>query len=254
MAKKSGDAAGLRGAKLIKKAIEVGKAEAFSSPEPVAPVVLKRLVLPNGEAISASMKELLKVDSLWLGIEFDEDEGDIEAVSFDDLIEDYFGAESVHLFAEASELFDGDCIAVGGASDALRFLYIGEADESGEYAVITARKDPEPWVGGFIPFDVWVAQEVGAVEAPAEAGTVNPQYEEAAKALAEANGDGRLSFKPTAGEKSEEDEEEEDEDEDDEDEEDDDATDGEPDDGELGPEGEDDEGEDEEDTEDEEED
>ena len=211
MAKKSGDAAGLRGAKLIKKAIEAGKAEAFASPEPVAPVVLKRLVLPNGESISPSMKELLKVDSLWLGIEFDEDEGDIEAVSFEDLIEDNFGKGSLHLFAEASELFDGDCIPVGGASDSVRFLYIGEADETGEYAVITARKDPQPWVGGFIPFDVWVAQEVGAVEAPAQAGTASPQYEEAAKALADANGDGRLGFTPVAGEASDEEDEDEDE-------------------------------------------
>jgi hypothetical protein len=242
MAKKTGDAAGLRGAKLIKKAIEVGKGEAFASPEPVAPVVLKRLVLPNGETISPSMKELLKVDSLWLGIEFDEEEGDIEAASFDDLIEDNFGAESVHLFMEASEMFDGDCIPVGGASDAVRFLYIGEADETGEYPVITVRKEPEPWVGGFIPFDVWVAQEVGAVEAPKEAGSVAPQYEEAAKALADANGDGRLGFTPTAGEKSEE--EEEDEDEEEEDEDDDETEDGAPDDGELGPEGEGDEDED----------
>ncbi len=251
MAKKSGDAVGLRGAKLIKKALEAGKAEAFASPEPVAPVVLKRLVLPNGEGISPSMKELLKADALWLGIEFDEDEGDIEAVSFEDLIEDNFGASALHLFAEASELFDGDCIPVGGASDAVRFLYVGEADETGEYPVITVRKDPEPWVGGFVPFDVWVAQEVGAVEAPAASGAVAPQYEEAAKALAETNGDGRLGFTPTAGEATGGEEDEDDEEEDEAD--DDDLGDDEPDDGELGPEeddeADDDESDDEEDDE-----
>lgn len=221
MAKKSaGDAGALiRGVKLVKKAIEAGRSEALASPEPVAPVVLKKLVLPNGEPISASMKELLKVDSLWLGIEFDEDEGDIEAVSFEDLVEDNFGEDALPLFAEASELFGGDCIAVGGASDAVRFLYIGEADESGEYPVMTLRKEPEPWVGGFVPFDVWVAQELGALEAAKEPGTVPAQYEEAQKALAESNGDGRLGFTPTAGEKSDDDEDEdEDEDDDDEDE------------------------------------
>jgi hypothetical protein len=219
MAKRTAADAGvvLRGAKLVKKAIEAGRNEALSEPEPVASVLLKKLVLPNGEPISSGMKELLKVDSLWLGMEFDEDEGDIEATSFDDLVEDHFGAEASHLFAEASELFDGDCIVLGGASDAVRFLYVGEADETGEYPVISVRKEPTPWVGGFVPFDVWVAQELGALEAAKEPGAVPAQYEAAAKALAEANGDGRLGFVPTPGEKDKEEEDDED-DEDDEDE------------------------------------
>jgi hypothetical protein len=227
MAKKNADDAGLRGVKLVKKAIEAGRAEALASPEPVAPVVLKKLVLPNGEPITSSMKELLKVDGVWLGIEYDEDEGDIEAVAFEDLLEDNFGKSALNKFAEASELLGGDCIVVGGASDGVRFLYIGETDESGEYPVIIVRNEPEPWVGGFVPFDVWLAQELGALPAPKEPGDVPPQYLEAAKALADANGDGRLSFKPTPGEggDEEEDEEDEEEDEDDEDEEDEDEED-----------------------------
>jgi hypothetical protein len=220
MAKKSAGDTGatLRGVKLVKKAIEAGRSEALSSPEPVAPAVIKKLVLPNGDPVSPSMKELLKVDSLWLGIEFDEDEGDVEATSFEDLIEDNYGEDALPLFAEASELFGGDCIVVGGAADSVRFLYIGETDEAGEYPVIMVRKEPEPWVGGFIPFDVWLAKELGALTSDGEPGSVPPQYAEAVKALAEANGDGRVSFTPVAGEKSDdEDEEDEDEDEDDED-------------------------------------
>jgi hypothetical protein len=226
MAKKSATDTGasLRGVKLVKKAIEAGKSEALASPEPVAAAVIKKLLLPNGEPVTASMKELLKVDGLWLGIEFGEDEGDIEAVSFEDLVEDNYGRDAVPLFAEASELFGGDCIVIGGAADSVRFLYVGEPDESGEYPVISVRKEPEPWVGGFVPFDVWLAQELGALPS-GEAGALSPAYEEAIKALAEANGDGRVGFKPEAGEGGDDDDDDEDDDDEDDDDEDDDDDD-----------------------------
>lgn len=225
MAKKSGAEGGalLRGPKLIKKAIEKGREEALAEPEPVAPAVLKKLALPNGESVSPSMKELLKVDALWLGMEFDEDEGDIESVSLEEAVEDFFGEDAPALFEEACELFDGDCVLIGGASEALRVLYVGEADESGEYAVLTVAKSPEPWVQ-LAPFDVWVAQELGALPVGSPSGAVPPGYEAAAKELAEATGDGRVGFSPTSGEPRERDEEE-DEDEEDEDEEDEEAAD-----------------------------
>ena len=222
MTKKSEAGAGalLRGPKLIKKAIEKGREEALSAPEPVAAAVLKKLTLPNGESISPSMKELLKVDALWLGMEFDEDEGDIEAVTLEEAVEDYFGEDAPALFGEACELFDGDCVLIGGASESLRVLYIGEADESGEYAVLTLSKDPEAWVE-LVPFDVWVGQELGALPAGARTGAAPAGYEAAAKELADATGDGRVSFSPSAGERSEEADDDEDDDENDEDDEDD---------------------------------
>ncbi|MET0339852.1 MAG: hypothetical protein ABW252_02575 [Polyangiales bacterium] len=213
MAKQTEATAGLRGTKLIKKAIEKGRAEALSEPEPVPAALLKKLALPNGESISSSMKELLKVDSLWLGIEFDEDEGDIESVTFEEAVEDFFGEDAPALFGEACELFDGDCVVLGGASETLRVLYVGEADESGEYAVLTVSKTPEPWVQ-LAPFDVWVAQELGALPAGARPGAVPAGYEAAAEQLAEASSDGRVGFAPTAGEAREDDDEEEDDEED----------------------------------------
>lgn len=205
----------LRGPKLIKKAIEAGRAEWLASPEPVAAAVLKKLALPNGESISPSMKELLKVDALWLGMEFDDEEGDIESVTLEEALEDFFGEDAPALFGEACELFDGDCVLIGGASEALRVLYVGEADESGEYAVLTLVKEPEPRVT-LAPFDVWVAQGLGALPASSLRGEVPPAYEAAAKELADATGDGRVSFSPTAGERSEEDDDEEEEDDEDE--------------------------------------
>lgn len=207
----------LRGTKLIKKAIEKGREEALAEPEPVASAVLKKLVLPNGESVSPAMKELLKVDALWLGMEFDEDEGDIESVSFEEAVEDFFGEDAPALFGEACELFDSDVVVIGGASDQLRLLYASEADETGEYAVLTVAKSPEPWVE-IAPFDVWVAQELGALPAGERPGAVPPGYEEAAKEQAGIIGDGRVGFSPTPGEARERDDEEDEDDEDDEDE------------------------------------
>jgi hypothetical protein len=217
MANKSGEL--LRGAKLIKKAIEKAREEAFAEPEPVASALLKKLALPNGEAVSPAMKELLKVDALWLGIEFDDEEGDIESLTFEEAVEDFFGEDAPATFAEACELFDGDCVQLGGASESLRVLYVGEPDESGEYAVITVSKEPQPWVE-LAPFDVWVGQELGLLPAGSPAGAVPPGYEAAAKELAEATGDGRTGFSPTAGEAREDDEDDEEEEEEEEDEED----------------------------------
>lgn len=236
MAKKAGAEGGaiVRGTKLVKKAIEAGRAEALAAPEPVAAGLLKKLTLPNGEGISSSLKELLKVDASWLGIDFDEDEGDIEAVTFEEAVEDFFG-EDARLFAEASELFDGDCVVLGGEGETLRVLYVGEADESGEYAVITASKEAEPWVQ-LAPFDVWLAQALGALPAGEKPGAVPANYEDTVKELADANSDGRAGFSPTPGEAREGDEDE-DEDEDEED----DDEDGEDDEGEGDAEGEDEE-------------
>jgi hypothetical protein len=75
-------------------------------------------------------------------------------------------------------------------------------------------------VGGFVPFDVWVAQQFGALEKEKQRGSVPTEYEIFCKALAEANGDGRVSFKSEsrAVERAEGEDEEEDEDDDDEDE------------------------------------
>jgi hypothetical protein len=210
MANKSGEL--LRGAKLIKKAIEKAREEAFSEPEPVASALLKKLALPNGEGVSPAMKELLKVDALWLGIEFDDEEGDIESLTFEEAVEDFFGEDAPVTFGEAVELFDGDCVQIGGASDHLRVLYVGEADESGEYAVLTVSKEPQPWVE-LAPFDVWVGQELGFLPAGSPAGAVPPGYEASAKELAEATSDGRTGFSPTAGEAREEEEEDEEDDE-----------------------------------------
>ncbi len=212
----------LRGAALIKKAIEAAKANGLvESPEPVPAGALKKLRLPNDEKISPAMKEILAFDSSWLGWAIDEEDPEFEPASLDELVEQEFGEEFVSQFGEAIEMLAEDCLLIGEGGDKKRFLYVGQPDEKGEYAVITLATDDGNWVGGFVPFDVWVAQQWGVLEKEKQNGYVPAEYEAACKELAEANGDGRVSFKSEsrAIDRDKESDDEDDEDEGDEDEE-----------------------------------
>jgi len=196
MATKKSDAV-LRGAALIKKAIETGKSIGkLAEPEPVAANVLKKLKLPNDEKLSPGLKEFLAFDASFLGWSIDEEDPELEPMALDELVEQEFGEEFVPRFGEALELLGDDCLLVGQTGDARHFLYIGVPDEKGEYPVITLDTNNKPWVGGFVPFDVWTAQQLGALEAAKQAGEGPPGYEALCKALAESNGDGRVQFEP----------------------------------------------------------
>jgi hypothetical protein len=210
------EAAPLRGAKLMKKAIESAKASGLlGSPEPIEPAALARkLKLPNGEPISPAMKELLAFDAAWLGIAYDDEEAEVEAMSLEEVVEEHFGEEAVPAFAEAYELLAGDCVLFATELERPACLYVGEADDSGEYPVISMTwQDGVATIGGFVPFDVWAAQELGALERGKSIGEVPVAYAALVEAAAAASGDGRLVFTPKAGEAGEEGEEGDDEDE-----------------------------------------
>jgi len=186
----------LRGAALIKKAIESAQAEGvIDGPEPVPPGALKKLRLPNDEKLSPAMKELLAFDATWIGWDIDEEEPELEPVAIDELVEQEFGEELLAQFGEAIELLSEDCILVGEGTEAKSFVYVGTPDDKGEYPVLTLSTNDGCWVGGFVPFDVWVAQQLGALDKGTGLGYVPQEYESCCKALAEANGDGRVSFK-----------------------------------------------------------
>jgi hypothetical protein len=203
----------LRGAKLMKKALVSAKETIIASPEPLPGA--KKLVLPNGEPISPAMKELLAFDGEWLGIGYDEDEHEVEAMSLDEVVEEHFGEEAVAAFGEASELFSGDCVFFAAETTVPACLYVGEADDDGEYPVLQLTfTDGVAKIGGFIPFDVWAAQELGALERGKGIGDVPAAYEALLKPIADTNGDGRLVFTSKAGEGSDDEDEDEDEDED----------------------------------------
>jgi len=213
------ESAPLRGAKLIKKSIEAAKAGVLASPEAVPSGLVRKLKLPNGESLSPALKELLAFDGEWIGIDFDEDEAEIEAMSLEEIIEEHFGEQAVPAFAEAYEMLSEDCVFFGAELERPACLYVGETDEAGEYPVLSFTwQDGVAQIGGFVPFDVWAAQELGALERGKAIGDVPPEYAALPKALADSNGDGRIVFTPKAGEGGSEggDEEEEEEDEGDE--------------------------------------
>jgi hypothetical protein len=214
----------LRGSKLVKKALEAAKASILAAPEPIPSSLVRKLRLPNGEPLSAGMKELLAFDGEWLGIGYDEDEGEIEATSLEEVVEEHFGEEAVAAFGEAYDLLSEDCVLFGAELERPACLYVGTPDDLGEYPVLTLTwTDGVAKIGGFVPFDIWVAQELGGLERAKDIGDVPPAYAGVSQTLAESNADGRIAFTPKAGEEREEGEDEdEDEDKDEEDDDDDD--------------------------------
>jgi len=201
MASKKAEAA-VRGAKLVKKALTAAAAVDFlASPEPMAASLAKKMVLPNGEPLSAGMKALLVVDTDWLGVDFDDEEGEMSGMSLEDAVEEAFGEEAVAAFAEAYDLLPEEVVYFDGDVSRPACLYCGVADDEGEYPVIQMSWDNGvAKIGGFVPFDVWVAQELGALPRGAELGEVPAEYAALPGASATANADGRVVFTPIAGE------------------------------------------------------
>ena len=195
----------LRGAKLIKKTLESARQSILTTPEPA--VGAKKLVLPNGEPISPAMKELLAFDVEWIGIDYDEDEHEVSGMSLDEVIEEAFGEEAVPAFAEAYEMFGDDCVGFQAEVAIPACLYVGTADDAGEYPVLQfSFEDGVAKIGGFVPFDVWAAQQLGGLERGKEIGDVPAAYAALIQPAADTNGDGRISFTPKAGEKDADDE------------------------------------------------
>jgi hypothetical protein len=210
----------LRGAKLVKKAIDAAKSTVLGSPEPIPSALLRKMRLPNGEPLSAGMKELLGFDGEWLGIGYDEDEGEIEAMSLEEVVEEHFGDEAVAAFGEAYELLSEECVFFAAELGKPACLYVGTPDDLGEYPVLTLTwEDEVARIGGFVPFDIWVAQELCGLERPKEVGEVPAVYAGLPQALADSNADGRLVFTPKAGADRDEDDKDEDDEDEDEDEE-----------------------------------
>ncbi|HEY5240117.1 MAG TPA: hypothetical protein VIJ22_01570 [Polyangiaceae bacterium] len=126
------------------------------------------------------------------------------------MVEEHFGEEAVPAFAEAYELLGDDCVLFTTELDRPACLYVGEADEAGEYPVLSMTwLDGVARIGGFVPFDVWAAQELGGLERGKDIGEVPPEYASLPQAAATASGDGRLVFTPKAGEAEAEEEAEE---------------------------------------------
>jgi hypothetical protein len=208
----------LRGAKLVKKALATASERGMiADPEPVSASLARKMKLPNGESLSPGLKELFVTDAAWLGIEFDDEEAEIEGASLEDVVEEAFGEEAVSAFGEAYEMFGEDVVTFGAELSRPACLYMGTPDDAGEYPVLLlSHEDGVARIGGFVPFDVWLAQELGALEKGKDLGDVPPEYAVLIEPMAKANGDGRIVFTPKAGEAEPKADEDEDEDEDEE--------------------------------------
>jgi hypothetical protein len=183
----------LRGEALVRAAI-AGAQESgrIASRDPVPAKLLARLRLPNGEELPASLRALLAFDGAWLGMGIDVEDAELEVLDLEDLIAEELGEDVAPLFAEAYEMLSDDCLLVGEREGGRRFLYVGNPDAAGEYPVITVECAGGPKVSGFVPFDVWVAQALGALPA----GALPAAYADGPLELARLNGDGRVSFVP----------------------------------------------------------
>ena len=89
----------LRGAKLVKRALEVAKERVLASPEPMPSSLARKMKLPNGESLSPALKELFLADTAWLGIDYDDEEAEIESVALEDVVEEAFGEDAVFHFS-----------------------------------------------------------------------------------------------------------------------------------------------------------
>lgn len=73
---------------------------------------------------------------------------------------------------------DGDCYLLMDGADMLQFLYVGRADATGEYPVMTFDTDDTPVVILEAPgFDVWIAKLAEAIEDSGVYGGVPKGYE-----------------------------------------------------------------------------
>jgi len=195
-----------RGLPLARRAIEAAKQNGLTpEPHPVPAELLARLTLPNGEPLPASLREALAFDAASIDVHIDEEDGEIMTAELEDIIDEAFGEDAIPLFGEAYEILADDCIPLrGDTPSAWQFLYVGNPDKTGEYPVITVSLGDEPLVGGFAPFDVWLAQRFGALPKGERPGAVPEGYESTAVELARKNGDGRVFFTPEPEEDEEE--------------------------------------------------
>src|SRR5262245_58263563 len=116
----------VRGSKLVKKALSVGSDRVLAAPEPMPSSLARKMKLPNGESLSPGLKELFLADTSWIGIDYDDEEAEIESVSLEDVVEEAFGEEAVAAFGEAYELLGEDVVAFGAELSRPACLYIGE--------------------------------------------------------------------------------------------------------------------------------
>ncbi len=108
-----------------------------------------------------------------------------EPQSFGELVESEFPEYADYFAAVGTEYLTGTCVLFEGwGADSRRFLYLGVTDGDGEYPVFTLDTDDTPFLCLNGPVDVWLAQQVDAIEEEETYGHLPEAYEPTRTALA----------------------------------------------------------------------
>lgn len=166
---------GLRGGALADYAIEIHrKANPGISGMDLAKVNKRKL---GTKPLSASLGHWLRADSDFFTLG--------EPQSFGDLVESEFPEYADYFAAVGTKYLTGKCVLFEGwGADSRRFLYLGVTDGHGEYPVFTLDTDDTPFLCLNGPVDVWLAQQVDAIEEEETYGHLPEVYEPTRKALA----------------------------------------------------------------------
>jgi hypothetical protein len=205
----------LRGATLVAQAVEAGKRRGlFAACKPMPASLIHSLKFEDGRPLSPAMRALLEVDAMWLGIEYDESDFVVDGVPLEDFVAEELDEEFVNTFFSAYAELAADCVPFNAETSRPACLYLGQTDTEGEFPVIMLEswEQGEMRLGGFVPFDVWLAQELGALEGGRALEDVPPEYAGLPKQLANENAGGCLAFVANWSEPPDDEDDEDDED------------------------------------------
>jgi hypothetical protein len=119
--------------------------------------VIAKLAFPGGKRLPPSLERWLAYDAEYLRIFDKVSKPKLERRSFREMMEREFDADAAEAF-DFSDLLPGDCYALPSGSDSRAFLYVGEADDAGEYPVLLVDTDDTPFVCVEYPgLDVYLA-------------------------------------------------------------------------------------------------
>ncbi len=158
---------GLRGVALVDHVIAETTRGAtslnISVPKPMPKAKLAKLTLEDGTPLPKTLKRWLAFDASWLGLS--------------QLLGTTIPTQRLHnaasnvwplfgnYFKPISDKYLPDqCLVLPGGDMSRRMIYVGQADERGEYPILYMDVDDNPAVGLQYPgFDVWLADTAGVL-------------------------------------------------------------------------------------------
>lgn len=159
----------VRGAALVELAIAAiegaGARKVLGhAPEGLSEEALAKLTFPGGKPLPPSLRRWLAYDARWLDWFADLTRPSLPVVGFHQMMVEQFDEQMADVW-DFSDMLPEHCYCVPGGSDSRRFLYVGQADEAGEYPILLVDTDDVPFVCVEYPgFDVYLASTFDAIE------------------------------------------------------------------------------------------